>query len=338
MFKKCCVRIGIGTLLLATGCTKGFDLKLDETEPLIVIQGRISNLQGPYQVRITKSSNLIALTEGYSFADNDSAEAVTGAEVIISDDMGTIDTLKPAYSYNVKRYNYYYYKSNNTGIFDSVFGALPYNYANKYRGEQGYYETTKITGRPGHTYRLQVRIGNEVFHASAYMPFVPELDSALLKETTVNGNDYKAWLPYAYFKEPQNEKNYYHLSHNPIYDYPYDNPWGQSDMGRDFPFYVVDDAILPAYVNGLAAQSLVPSHNFYEFNGTIPHTGKDIPVQLRLSSLTKEAYEFFRVLTMHLEDDGNAYKPAPASAKGNISGNALGLFWASHISHKLILP
>jgi hypothetical protein len=320
---------GIIVLLLTAGCTKDFNLNIEKTDPLYVIQGRISNLRGAYFFRITKSTNLFPHSNRIN---PDSAEAVTGAEVIISDDMGIADTLKPANNYNIIRYAYYY----RNGKLDSMLEPLQTSYSNKYRGDRGYYQTTKITGQPGHTYKLQVRIGNETFHATAYMPFVPELDSAIIKETNVNANESKGYLPYLYFKEPQNEKNYYHLQYNDIYDYPYDNPYGHVNGPGIFHYYVINDEILPPYVNGLAAQSLIPSHNRY--NSTFPHLPGNYPVQVRLSSLTKEAYEYFRALGMQLEDDGNVYKPAPATARGNISGGALGLFWASHISYKLILP
>jgi len=60
-------------------------------------------------------------------------------------------------------------------------------------------------------------------------------------------------------------------------------------------------------------------------------------VEVRLCSLTREAYEYFVTIEKQFQVDGNVYKPAPASASGNISGGALGLFWATSISYKVRL-
>jgi hypothetical protein len=52
---------GIILLIATAGCIKDFKLTPDETAPSYVIEGRISNLGGPYYVRITKSTNLLGL-------------------------------------------------------------------------------------------------------------------------------------------------------------------------------------------------------------------------------------------------------------------------------------
>jgi hypothetical protein len=62
------------------------------------------------------------------------------------------------------------------------------------------------------------------------------------------------------------------------------------------------------------------------------------PIQIRLHSFTKETYDYFNTLYKQLENNGNIYKPTPASAHGNISGGALGLFYATAVSGKLLYP
>ena len=263
--------------------------------------------------------------------DADSFDAVLGAEVIITDDMGIIDTLIPAVD-RTPRWHYIY----NDKKYDSVF----YNFSNGVvTAKRGYYQTTKIKGKPGHTYQLHVRIGDSTFHASAYMPRVPKLDSvALVVDTIVNAARDKGYLPLVWFKEPQNEKNYYMLQFYPhITEHPYDMFIVQYFNYNSIPF-VVDDKILPADVNGLSVQ-LIWSDS-YPYPGPGPYINfipKD-PSHIRLSSLTKEAHDYFSVLRKQLQTDGNIYKPVPASAKGNIEGGALGFFWASAISYKLLLP
>lgn len=72
-------------LLLFTACQKTIDLSFDDQSGNIVIDGNITNLAGPYYVRITKS---VAFTEINQYPP------VMGAVVIISDNSGQIDTLQ----------------------------------------------------------------------------------------------------------------------------------------------------------------------------------------------------------------------------------------------------
>jgi len=317
----------IGVIVLFTACTKSYDIKLGNTQPLYVIEGRISDLQGPYFIRITRSTNLF----GYSLtnASMDSVDAVQGAQVIITDDMGTADTLIPA----VDRLPRWFYSYNN-GQLDSTF--YPYD-GTSISYKRGYYQTTKIKGVPGHTYQLHVQIGDSSFQASAYMPTVPTLDSVTIQQNAVvNPGGQVGNLPLVWFKEPQDEKNYYMLQFFPrIDEYPYDTFWMYYTY-INLP-YVLDDQILPPYVKGLSIEYIV-SDNYSFGNWSYGNFYNNYPSHIRLCSLTKEAYNYFSALRKQLQTDGNAYKPVPASAAGNINGGALGLFWASDISYKLILP
>ena len=106
-------------VILLTACTKDFDFKLADTKPLYVIEGRISDLQGPYYIHITRSTSLFGYPSVYTH-DADSFDAVQGAEVIIKDDMGTVDTLIPALE-RLPRMLYFY----NEHKLDSDVRAYP---------------------------------------------------------------------------------------------------------------------------------------------------------------------------------------------------------------------
>src|SRR5687768_15949571 len=169
---------GIAFIVATVGCAKDFKIDMGETAPLFVIEGRISNMRGPYYIRITKSTNVLKMDNDVAHRI-DSAEPVMGALVVIADDRGVTDTLIPSKNAGVPRYTYYY----RNGVIDSSMGPF---FSDYYTNDRGYYETTKLTGQPGHNYQLTVRIGNSAFHASAYMPPVPTLDSAVIKETVVD--------------------------------------------------------------------------------------------------------------------------------------------------------
>jgi len=320
----------ISAVILLTACTKDYNFNLDNNKPLYVIEGRISDLQGPYYIQITRSTNLFGYPRTRDLIDT--FEAVQGAQVTIADDMGMVDTLIPVV-YSSPRWLYTY----KNGILDSQVIDFPGTYINYKRG---YYQTTKIRGMPGHSYHLDVRIGDSTFQASAYMPRVPDLDSAAIKsDTIVNAAGDKGHLPLVWFKEPPDEKNYYMLQfYSHIGEYPYDMFLMHSNKNNYSIPFVVDDKILPPYVNGLSVQLIIPDSYPYPGPGPYYNIRPYEPSLFRLSSLTKEAYNYFTVLRKQLQTDGNVYKPVPASASGNIKGGALGLFWASSISYKLILP
>jgi len=297
--------------LFAAGCTKDFNIDPGKSKQLYVIDGRISNLEGPYLVMVTKSANSFPTLSG----GQDNAEAVTGAQVIISDDMGPTDTLRAAEQRDVR--------------YDPAISA-----------DRGYYVTTKFTGMPGHTYHLQVRIGDETFQASASMPAsVPAIDSVVLKKDLVaDPSGLLGDAAFAYFKEPQDENNYYALQLGVIYDSLYDRARWVYASSWIFPYYIFDDKTLPPYVNGMEVLALIAGavqdeHARFKPNWIIPYD----PVQVRLFALTRETYEYLSALEKQFLDDGNVYKPTPASAPGNISGGALGLFWATYISSKVVL-
>lgn len=167
------------------------------------------------------------------------------------------------------------------------------------------------------------------------MPPAPALDSVVTETNSNIGGTERA---YAYFKEPQHEQNYYLLQLASIYQYPYDVTQYLNTVGYQsrFHYYVFDDKTLPAYVSHMEIDAIATGD--IDYGRPTPYLIiLQEPCQARLSSLTKETYEYFNTIVKQFIDDGNVYKPAPASAKGNISGGALGLFWATSISDKLVL-
>ena len=334
-------------LMIVTGCTKDFDLNPEATKPLYVIEGRISNMWGPYYVRITKSTGLVANPDPY-FQWRDSAEAVENALVIITDDAGVKDTLIPCPP-TIDRYVYYFRDSVNRDFtIDSVFTTVGDRATTH---ERGYYQTTKLKGLPGHTYYLDVQVGDTLFRSSAYMPPVPALEHVELRDTTLSPYLNSGAIPVAYFNDPPDEKNYYALNYTyTIHGYRYDYwlaPGVYSNATFNvLPFYVFDDKFLAAAINAIPVrvfplniQNPLLPEGHYPYWDYFPYVRMShFPVQIRLHALTKNAYDYFNIVYKQLENNGNIYKPAPASARGNISGGALGLFYATTISNKLLYP
>jgi len=330
--------VSILFLMTIAGCTKDFNLNPEAAKPLIVIEGRISNMRGPYYVRITKSAGLVANPDPY-FPWRDSAEAVKNARVIITDDTGIKDTLIPS-APTIDRWVYYFRDSVNysESSIDSVFTTVDDRATTL---ERGYYQTTKLKGLPGHTYYLEVQIGDSIFRSSAYMPPVPALEhSEWVIDSALSAYYHNPRLvPVAWFKDPPNEKNYYGINWTgSIHAYRYDYflaPAIYSQITFSvFPYYVFDDKSLTGDVNSVAAR--IYPLNFQNLPPDATEAFRSpAPTPVRLYAFTKEAYDYFRTTYKQLEYNGNIYKPAPASAPGNISGGALGLFYATGISDNL---
>src|SRR6185503_19301052 len=104
-----------------TDCTKEFHPNLKAVKPLYVIEGKISNMWGPYFVRVTKTTGLE--TNIYSGnVERDSVEGVKNALVILTDDTGINDTLIPG-TQTIGRYVYYFRDSVTYRVssIDSIF-------------------------------------------------------------------------------------------------------------------------------------------------------------------------------------------------------------------------
>lgn len=289
-------------LFLIIGCVEDFDLKLKNAEPRVVVEGLVTNQPGPYYVRLTKSTpGGLTSDANISHDHTDNATPIEDAIVIISDDFNQIDTLKP-YKFDNLDGNY---------ILDSF--------------NQGFYKTTRLIGIPGHTYNLKILAEGKEYQASSYMPPVPEIDSlgySLKKSEILGKSDY--YVPLLYFKEPQDTVNYYLIQlSKDIYSRIYAS-------AQLWQFSILSDELLNPYVDGLnVSRGATPRG----INNYPVYTEGD-SIYVALSSLTKEAYNYYKDLLDQFKNDGGAYKPTPASPSTNISNGGLGLFSASSGSEK----
>ncbi|MDH6253468.1 hypothetical protein M2347_003195 [Chryseobacterium sp. H1D6B] len=129
------------SLFLLNSCEKEIDLDLDNQGGNIVIEGNITDQAGPYIVRITKS---------VAFTQNNQYPAVTGAEVVLSDNTGQTETLQ-------------------------------------YAGD-GKYQTTNFIGASGRTYTLKVQAEGQQYTAQSTMPAAVAFDG-LTQDSFVFGGE-----------------------------------------------------------------------------------------------------------------------------------------------------
>ncbi len=317
------ILIFIALAITLSGCTEDFNLKLPDAEPLLVVDGLISNRPGPYYIQLTKSKvGDMAMIEA---SNKEVINPVSDAIVIISDDRGEIDTLKYI-SWDENDYSYDYQTGESFKIItdqsgntiDTIFITDPYYFNNR-----GIYKTSHLKGIPGTTYFLNIKYNEKEYSASAFMPPVPEIDSVgyVLKKSEVVGKSDK-YFPLLYFQEPQEVKNYYLIQL--VSEIGAHSGWGISV----WQFSILSDTYLEPYVNGLNVSTGVSAsgENYY------PTYMEGDSIYIALNSLTKEAYNYYKVLLDQFDNDGGTYKPTPASPPTNISNGGLGFFRASAVS------
>ena len=162
----------IGTLMISifvlAGCEKVINLNLVESEPQLVIEGLITDGVGPYTVKLSKSG---------SYFDEPVLPLVSKAIVVISDNLGTVDTLKET--------------------------------------KPGIYLTSKVKGIPGGTYNLSVLSENITYTGSSTMFSHVPIDSLKLRRSYSEGiaigsdgqQDVRVEI-HCFFRDPL-EKNFY---------------------------------------------------------------------------------------------------------------------------------
>ena len=74
--------------ILVTSCTKPIELNLSKQAPRLVVEGSVYSAPGPYFIHLTLSRNALS-----SRSNVDDVTPVKNATVIISDNVGNIDTL-----------------------------------------------------------------------------------------------------------------------------------------------------------------------------------------------------------------------------------------------------
>ncbi len=288
-------------VLVFSSCITDFNMKLDNAEPRLVVDGLITSNEGPYYVRLIKSNVAIINNKESENQYIDNAEAVLNALIIISDDYGQFDTLTPV-DYNPEK------------------EFLTYN--------RGYYRTNTIKGIPGHTYYLKIQVENKEYSAECYMPPVPEIDSVdyVIVKGEIGKED--IYIPRINFKEPQDEKNYYLINYFTDENY-IDLGWVDHTLWQ---YFILSDEYLEPYVSSLKIE-YGASPEERNWNWLFPGD----KVTINLMSLNDETYNYYKNLFEQFDYDGGTYKPSPASPPTNIDNNALGFFRASALSQAQII-
>ena len=156
--------------LITISCEKVVELDLDDAQQMIVIEGIVHDSIG---------DNFVLLSKSRPFNDNDgSFEKISGASVIITDNLGNTFTL--------------------------------------IESESGRYQNSFLKGEEGRKYFLNITVDEKVFTSESIMPNRVELDSISYEEVNSpfggnNEGEGQKYRVYTHFRDPINVANYYRL-------------------------------------------------------------------------------------------------------------------------------
>ncbi|UKJ07334.1 DUF4249 family protein [Solitalea lacus] len=211
--------------------------------------------------------------------------------------------------------------SNDEGLKDTL-KLLNYVGMDK----KGFYEGNKIKAKPNHTYYLEISVDGRKYTAESYMTPTPKIDSLALKHKEGDTGKPEQIIPIVYFKDSQ-EKNYYLFSSLTPDMFAY-----FGELGRVWPISILDDKLLKNDVNG-----------FEMDDGESPDGLTFYPSSYGFDSLSvtfmcidKSVYEFYQQAIKQINNNGQAYSPAPSTPKGNITNQAIGIFRAVSIKRAVI--
>ncbi len=339
-------------------CTDDYQLSTLQDSRILVVNGCITNEQGPYRIYLFEDISNLS-----SNSSNVISQPVTDARLFITDDLGNRDELKPLWKERVeevKKLIYYDEDSyphysvsewllvpNYSGGYDSIRLDSYFNTIEKYVGT---YYTTSIVGIPGRTYTLSVDYAGNIYTAVDRMPSSTKIDSITLKPVGIgveNKDMDGFYVPFLNFAEPQDETNYYFFTAAWV-----DSVENGSKMELPAPQKFTDLIVLNRYSQGYAWWCSVISDRFMApymanykvddgpssrswFSGTdsgwkFYHSNYHLDIYML--SISNEAYRYYQALTEQFYQDGGAFSPAPASPPTNVSNGGQGFFMATSVS------
>ena len=283
-------------LFVSGGCIDEHQIDLPSEPPRIVIDGLISNRQGESYVNI-----------GWS----------TGANFSCIDRFGHHVRCAPATFSGPYRVNGLVRITENDGARTI---ELPFRMNDK---EGMILVKPEITGIPGYKYELEVEVdydgAGEYYSASTEMLPTPQITNITYEIRKGDVGKRDDLVPLISFADP-GEENFYLFQLCRV-----DLDRAYCENTRAWNYSIIADTFLPSLVQGLSIDDGASIAKYAEF---YPNPEVDAGAQVRMYSVDRLTYDFYKSLIDQFSNDGGAYSPNPAMPKGNISGNGIGLFRA----------
>jgi hypothetical protein len=294
-------------IFIAIGCVDPINLKIDGNGGTLVVDGWITDLPGPYTIRLSRSI--------------------------------PYDNSKPMKVYTIPEKNAVVTIVDNLGNINPVPETIV----------AGTYSASAVTGVPGRSYQLRITTTNGSQYHSTFDEIkpVPPIDALEYEYTVtetlfINANGaartqkLEAFALYAVVSDPQVAENFYRWQVDGI-----------------FEFFSVSD-FLPTHCWApvtrlesklvIADDEFTDGHTFRQYLANVPY---DRPtyylVKVRQQSLTREAFDFTKRISVQQTSTGTLFDPPPAPIIGNIvcdtnpAETVLGYFGASSVAVRNIL-
>lgn len=305
-----CLLAASGILLSA--CEERFEINVpNEVAEGIVFLGAISNEDPPYFVRLTKPASLSAPQLEYEGID-DALVVITDVTEDIKDTLQCIKPYEEEGGLAFPYYNYHLKKEEGNWIHKPT-KVVP----------QGVYITTKLYGKEGHTYRLDITYKGIQHTAEETMrPRVPITDLKVIKVDL--GEKGYSYAPCISFRNPLEEENYYmfEVYRNSLDIHSLTNFHSLYSTPPNWAFSILSDEHLEENVVDYIVSDGENSNGYPP--GSFYPTGEYLHVFLQ--AISKGYYDFSDRIIKQFRNDGGAFSPRPTDIKGNISGNVWGYF------------
>jgi hypothetical protein len=299
---KLMIRILAFILLLATGCIDEVPIDLPFNEPILVAD-----------VLVSSDSEASSITIGWTFPSGSECfqESPFGQQPV---PCGSNNSSGP------------YKVEGKVLITDLTSGE---NFLSEFlmKDREGFNQYKPgIAGVPGHQYALTIEISYDgtkrMYSSESYMhatPMIEKIEYEIRPGDVGKSDDF---VPLISFTDPPDEDNYY------LFQVCHAYQGGTSYCGnnRVWSYSVLSDELLPEHVSGLSVDAGATVAKYAAFYpDAYPGNGAEV----RMYSVHREVYNFYKALLAQFDNDGGAYSPTPATPKGNIKGDkVIGLFRA----------
>jgi hypothetical protein len=292
-----------GTL---TGCIEQIRVPVRTEDPILVVDGGITNRPGPYQIRLSQTGTFNLPSEAYEKL------AVLGASVQI-EEKETGRTIPLAGI------------PEQPGVYQTT--------------------DLSFVGKTGNTYTIRIRTpdGKTYLSEPEVMPVAPpikELSATYTDQRAIVNDTPFGYNVFLETDDPANQTNYYRWT---AYSYIRRESVGVRQFGGAFWYKfcwtpVTENTVIiqsDIYSNGRPLREQV-------FRSPIYTVGKHF-VEVTQYALTREAYQFWRRFNEQRQRVGTIFDPIPSPIIGNIynasdpNDRALGYFSASGVSTKRII-
>lgn len=292
-------------------CVEDYDLDLQNYTAKHTIDATISNDLDYNFVRISRVKGGVSSTESLMLVAGSEILpkeiGVENAVVKIQDSKGNI------YEF-LKVLNTLGIYSNSTDKYDhSRYG---YGY---YKAPEGFKAVV------GETYTLDVKIDNMHYIASSKVLETPEITKIDVRKQKLEIQKEESMVPFISFTDVDEDKTNYYISQLFLMNQESIND-GLYSHSRLWGYSIFDDALLnPKVEDFMLSFGTASDHSAW-----YPELTNELKV--KLMSINKETYDYYKVLISQIKNEGGMYSPSPASPVTNIEGGALGFFMALNIS------